>query len=279
MARTIEIIYDEMLQRKSAMPSLDTLDSTSKVAIWRLLLYIVAVSIWTIEKLFDTHKSELTTAIGNQKSGTLSWYRTAALKFQYGFDLLDDSDKFNNTNATAEQITTSKIIKYAAVNEGSANGVIIVKIAGETNNTLSPILTEQYDSITAYFNEIKYAGSDITIINYLPDHLFLNVRIYRDPLVIDSTGMSILTGEKPVEIAINQFLKDLPFNGELILAHLIDKLQNVQGVKIPHLVQARSAWIDPVTNGYEIPQQFDVKTIPVSGYYQILNFDEITYVV
>ncbi len=279
MARTIEIIYDEMLQRKSAMPSLDTLDSTSKVAIWRLLLYIVAVSIWTIEKLFDTHKSELTTAIGNQKSGTLSWYRTAALKFQYGFDLLDDSDKFNNTNATAEQITTSKIIKYAAVNEGGANGVIIVKIAGEINNTLSPILTEQYDSITAYFNEIKYAGSDITIINYLPDHLFLNVRIYRDPLVIDSTGMSILTGEKPVEIAINQFLKDLPFNGELILAHLIDKLQNVQGVKIPHLVQARSAWIDPVTNGYEIPQQFDVKTIPVSGYYQILNFDEITYVV
>jgi len=64
---------------------------------------------------------------------------------------------------------------------------------------------------------------------------------------------------------------------ELILAHLIDKLQKVDGVKIPHLVVAKSSWIDG--SSYGTPQQIDVKKVAVSGYFQIDNFDNISYVV
>jgi hypothetical protein len=71
----------------------------------------------------------------------------------------------------------------------------------------------------------------------------------------------------------------LPFDGELVLAHLIDKLQKAEGVVIPHLINAESQAIDINTNLYNEAQPIDVKTIPESGYFTIPNFDNISYVV
>ena len=278
MSRTISEIEQIMLDKKASIAELSDLTSTSKVAIWRLFIYIVAVAIWSIEKLFDHHQIEINTKIANQKKGTLAWYRYMALNFQYGFDLIQDSDEFINTGVTQEEIENSKIIKYAAVNEGDEVGTIVVKIAGENNGVLTPITPSQKDSVVSYFEEIKYAGTRIRVINYLPDRLYLTIKIFRDPLVLNADGTSIINGGKPVEDAILEFLKELPFNGELVLAHLIDKLQQVEGVKIPHLLLAQSSWVDG-SGGYSAPQTINVKTIAVSGYFEIQNFDNITYVV
>lgn len=279
MARTITTIQQEIFDSITANENLAGLTSQSKVSIYRLIVFVVAFAIWFLEMLFDKHKSEIDIALYNQKSGRLPWYRYMALKFQYGFDLLIDSDEFDNAIATTAQINASKIIKYAAVNEGDLQGIIIVKIAGETAGKLAPITAEAKTAVDAYFNEIKYAGSRINVINYLPDRLFLQLQIYRDPLVLDANGTSILNGGKPVETAINEFMKELPFNGELILAKLIDKIQQVEGVKIPHLLVALSSWIDINTNDYATPTIINVKTIPVSGYFEIENFNTISYVV
>jgi len=201
------------------------------------------------------------------------------LDFQYGFDLLPDSDKFNNAGATAEQIAASKIVKYAAVGESSEDSRVIIKIAGESNGILAPITNAQRLAFESYINEVRYAGVKVTVINYLPDRLYLNLKIYRDPLLIDAQGNWILNGGKPVENAIKAYMKQLPFNGELVLAHLVDALQKVEGVLIPHVVSADSSWIDPVVNGYGQPQPINVKTIAVSGYFEVVNFSNITYVV
>ncbi|WPC10730.1 hypothetical protein LEQ05_12810 [Riemerella anatipestifer] len=128
-------------------------------------------------------------------------------------------------------------------------------------------------------SEIKDAGVKITIINYLPDILRLQMKIYRDPLVLDPNGQSILTGKKPVEDAIKAYLKKLPFNGELVLAHLVDELQKVEGVRIPNITLAESKWIDADVNDYGNFQPVDVRTIPISGYFKIENFNGIEYVV
>jgi hypothetical protein len=279
MARSIEQIQNEMLSNIAANENLVALSSTSKTAIFRLFTYIVAFAILVLEKLFDTHKKELQTELLEQKSGTLPWYRTIALAFQYGFDLLTDSDKFNNGTATAEQIEASKIVQYAAVLEGSEDSRVIIKIAGETNGVLAPITTAQRSAFDSYMDEVRYAGVKVTVINYLPDRLYLNLKIYRDPLLIDASGNSILYGGKPVEDAIRAYMKQLPFNGELVLAHLVDALQKVEGVRIPHVISADSSWIDPAVNGYGTPQPINVKSIAVSGYYEVVNFDNVSYVV
>lgn len=279
MARSIQDIQQEILMAKEAEPHLSDLNSTSKVAVWRLWIYIVAFAIHTLERIFDQHKKEVSEALSELKPHTARWYRNKALAFQYGFDLVPDTDKFNNQGKTEDEIENSKIVKYSAVTESETESRLIVKIATEQGGELQPISTGQKASFEAYMNEIKDAGVKITTINYLPDILKLQMEIYRDPLVLDENGMSIRTGEKPVEKAIKEYLKQLPFNGELVLAHLVDALQKVEGVKIPHIVLAESKWIDASVNDYGNFQPIEVKQLPVSGYYKIEDFSGIRYVV
>jgi hypothetical protein len=277
MARSIGVIQKEMLDAITADENLVGLNSQSKVSIFRLIVFIVAFSIWVLENLFDTHKKEVDDIIEAKMPHRPSWYRTKALAFQYGFALIVDTDKYDNTGFTEDQVLESKIIKYAAVTPSA--GQILIKIATEAAGVLAPITPGQKASFEAYILEIADCGVKYLIVNHLPDILLLNMQIYRDPLVLDSSGMSILNGNYPVQDAINEYMKELPFNGELVLAHLIDKLQNAEGVVIPHLVNAESQAIDINTNIYNDPEPINVKTIPVSGYFTVPNFDNISYVV
>ena len=277
MARTIQEIQELIYQAKTQEPALNELNSTSKVAIWRLWVYIIAVAIWSLEKLFDLHRTDIDKRLTELKPHTARWYRSKALAFQYGFDLLPDSDKFNNQGHNEEQIEASKIVKYSAVVESLNEGRLIVKIATETGDTLQPITEGQKRSFEAYLQEIKDAGVRLSVVNYEPDVLHLQMKIVYDPLVLDSNGKSITHAFNPVERMIKEYLKRLPFNGELVLAHLIDALQQVEGVKIPHLVLARSKHIG--TNGnYGDFEVIEISKIPTAGYFTIDNFDDITYI-
>ena len=113
----------------------------------------------------------------------------------------------------------------------------------------------------------------------MPDQLYLNIQIKRDALVLNSNGMSILNGNYPVVDAIQDFMKELPFNGELRLSALVDKLQKVTGVIDATILSAQSAWINPDTSGYGIPQPIFISKIAESGYYEVVNYDTISYVV
>jgi len=251
----------------------------SLVSFENTLFEIISYSIYLLEQLFNKHQNEVDEQLYNQKSGRSPWYRFMALQFQYGFALITDSDKYDNTNFTTEQIEASKIIKYAAVVESQDESRMILKIAGEIDDELTPISAEVKASFDAYLMEIRFSGVRITVINYLADKLFLNLRIYRDPLVIDANGMSILQGNYPIQDAINEYMKELPFDGEFIVAHFVDKLQNVSGVKIPHVINIETSWIDPLVDDYGIAIPIDVKAIPVSGYFKVEDFNSIEYVV
>ena len=275
MARTIQEIQTLILQAKAQEPALNELNSTSKVAIWRLWVYIIAVAIWSLEKLFDQHRADIDKRLAELKPHTARWYRSKALAFQYGFDLLPDSDKFNNQGHTEEAIEASKIVKYSAVIESKNEGRLIVKIAGEQGDTLQPITDAQKQAFEAYLQEIKDAGVRLSVVNYQPDVLHLQMKIIYDPLVLDSNGQSIIHATKPVEETIKSYLKRLPFNGELVLAHLIDALQQAEGVKIPHLVLAQSKNITS-SGDYGAFETIEISKIPTAGYFTIDNFNDIT---
>jgi hypothetical protein len=277
MARSIQEIQELIYQAKTQEPALNDLNSTSKVAIWRLWVYIIAVAIWSLEKLFDLHRADIDRRLLELKPHTARWYRNKALAFQYGFDLLPDSDKFNNAGRSEEQIEASKIVKYSAVVESLNEGRLIVKIATEQGDTLRPITEEQKRSFEAYLQEIKDAGVRLSVVNYKPDILHLRMKIVYDPLMLDGNGQSITNAFKPVERAIKDYLKNLPFNGELVLAHLIDALQQSEGVKIPHLVLAQSKNINS-GGEYGAFETIEISKIPTAGYFTIDNFNDITYV-
>ena len=277
MARSIQDIQQLIYAQKAQEPALGNLNSTSKVAIWRLWVYIISVAIWSLEKLFDLHRTDINKRLTELKPHTARWYRSKALAFQYGFSLSLESDKYNNQWLTDEQIEASKIIKYSAVVESKNEGRLIVKIAGEQGDTLQPITDVQRKSFEAYLQEIKDAGVRLSVVNYQPDVLHLQMKIVYDPLVLDSNGQSITKATKPVEETIKSYLKRLPFNGELVLAHLIDALQQAEGVKIPHLVLAQSKNITS-SGEYGAFETIEISKIPTAGYFMIDNYNDITYI-
>lgn len=280
MARTVIEIENNIFNRIANDEKLTALNSVSKVAIYRLFVFVVAYSIFILENLFDTHEKEINEKIFSQKTGRLPWYKTMALTYQYGFDLVPDKDYFDNGNASDEEIEASKIIKYAAVNEAEDFSRIIVKIAGEKDGKLSDFDDpSQVEAIEAYFEEIKVAGTDLTIINYKADQLYLKMQIQRDVLILDQNGMSKLNANYPVVDALRQFMKELDFNGKLRLSALVDKVQLVPGVIDATLISAQSSWIDPDLNGYGVPQPIFISKVAESGYYEIVTFDDIEYVV
>jgi len=278
MARSIQDIQRLIYAQKAQEPALENLNSTSKVAMWRLWVYIISVAIWSLEKLFDLHRTDIDKRLTELKPHTARWYRSKALAFQYGFSLSLDGDKYDDNQwFTKEQIEASKIIKYSAVVESKNEGRLIVKIAGEQDDTLQPITDVQKQAFEAYLQEIKDAGVRLSVVNYQPDVLHLQMKIIYDPLVLDSNGQSITHATKPVEEAIKSYLKRLPFNGELILAHLIDTLQQAEGVKIPHLVLAQSKNITS-SGEYGAFETIEISKIPTAGYFTIDNYNDITYV-
>ena len=280
MARTPDIIQNTLLAEKANKPELEGLTSTSKTAIWRLFVYIMAVAIYAFEIILDKHYSDVTQKLTEEKAHTARWYRTKALAFQFGFDLIFDTDEFNNTGYTTEQIDDSKIIKYAAVVESENDSRLIVKIAGETDGELNRLNEQQVTSFKSYMlDHVRDAGVKITVINYEADKLFLNLQINYDPLVLSSNGQHLNNANYPVVDAIKAYMKELPFNGELVLAHLVDKLQQVEGVLIPTIMNASTSWIDENTNSYGDPIGIAVKAIPVSGYFKVESFENINYVV
>lgn len=277
--RTTDEIYNSLLDNKAMYPALDSLDTTSKTALWKLILWVFAFAIYIHEQIFDQYKKEISLMIQEEKAHSARWYRNKALAFQYGFLLLTDDDRFNNEGYTDDQIEASKIIKYSAVTQ-SEDQRLIIKIATESEGKLSPISEDEKEAFESYLSEIKDAGVQTTVINYLPDKLQLFLKIKRDPNVIDSSGVSIINGDVPVKNALLKYMKELPFNGELVLNSLVDRLQVIEGVINPHLIAAKTSWIDPLAGNYGEWENIEISKIPVSGYFEI-DFENsiIEYVV
>ncbi|URC13938.1 nucleotidyltransferase [Flavobacterium sp. B183] len=281
MARTITQIHNVMLKDIASNEVLSTyLNSTSMFSIYRAFTFIIASAIWIMETYFDEHTKEVDNRLANEKPGGLPWYRTMALRFQYGFDLVADKDYYDNSNATEQQIEASKIIKYAAVNEAAESSRLILKIAGETDGVLTAFEdNSQIEAINQYIKEIRIAGVQVTVINYKADRLYLDITIKRDSLVLDDKGMSKLNGNYPIQDSLKEFMKELDFNGELRLSAIIDKLQLISGVLDATLNKAESSWINPELNDYGTPQPINVSKIAESGYFEIVTFENIKYVV
>ncbi|MEH0008003.1 MAG: nucleotidyltransferase [Flavobacteriales bacterium] len=279
MARAIEDIQTDILKRIAEQPALSGLTSTSQTAIYRLITYVVSYAVWLLEKFFDTHKKEVENALKEQKSGSIRWYRNKSLDYQDGFDLLPGKDRFNNEGAAEKDIKKSKIIRYAAVTESQDESRLIIKVATEQNEKLIPLTLSQTNRFKTYIKEIRYAGTPINVISFSPDLLYLTIDIYRNPLVLNEKGVSLRSGEKPVEQAITQHLKTLPFNGEFVIQSLVDCLQKVEGVRIVNVIKVECSSTKGRVADYGPKQPISVYAIPSSGYFEVANFDEIDYVV
>jgi hypothetical protein len=270
MARTIDQIQQSIIDNIQADPVLSVaFTSTSKTAIWRLLTRVVAVAFWGLEVLFDTVKAEVLELLDNLKPHNTRWYAQKARAFQYGYSLPADTDKYDNSLLTEEQIEDSQIVKYAAVTEGE-DGRLRIKVATEGAD-LEPLTEPQLEAFSEYMKRIKDAGVRLNINSLPADKLKLGLKIYYDPLILNGDGQRIDgTSLTPVKDAVDTFLKNLPFNGVFVLAYLVDALQQVEGIIIPHIVTCETAY------GALAFTTVNVQYLPDAGYLRFENEGDLT---
>lgn len=266
MARTIQEIQNEIITRFQTEPELSDINSGSAFSFWRLITRIVAVSIATLENLFDAHKAEVQSIVSNLRPRTLKWYQQAALNFQYGADLPEGEVYYDNTGVDVDVVESQKIVAQAAATPNVSSGILI-KVATQLGTDLVPLSAAEFTSFEAYVNEIKDAGVDVELRNVNADKLKLTVDVYYDPLVINSQGQRIDgTNNTPVQTDIKNYLRELDFTGTFVKAHLVDSLQSVEGVYVPEVRLCQAARNDSA-NFVTV----DIQYQPFAGY---LRFED-----
>ncbi len=245
MARTIQEIYDQMALEKSEIGQLrelvtrndspnsvlddhqtllNDLTSTSKVAIWRLFMWIISVAIWIHETLWDLFRKEVEDKIDNDRTHVAKWYQKQSLKFQYGDELVWKDNLFQYETYNEEKL----IVKHAAVEE--RNGFVIIKVATEKNGEKRKLDyepdTNHVQAFKHYWEKHKDAGVRINVISANPDLLKLKYKIHYDPMVMKPDGTLISNPDsRPVDDAINAYLDHLEFDGYFNLTKCEDYIQ------------------------------------------------------
>ena len=253
-----------------------------RLSIEGILFYVFAVCAHIIERFTESHLAQVDALLHQLRPHTHDWYRSKALAFRRGDVLPDGSDTYPDGRYTQPEIERMQVVRQCAVTDAQGGAGLIMKIAGEKDGNLAPLDTADVVPFKSYINRIKDAGVPLTVVSLPPDRLCLNLTIYIDGAVMDKQGRHLIEANKPVEDALRVYLRNLPFKGEQILASLIDTLQAVPGVRIPHLNSALATHLDNSNpdpsygDGYITMQGIDIRQIPTSGYYEI-NLSEDNY--
>lgn len=252
MAREIIEIYDEMITAKVAMTQLNSLQpnvdsgqtflndltSSSKVAVWRTMFFVMAVGIWTVEKLFDSHKVWIESRASELIVGNIDWYARIALEFQFGNALVFNGKEYTYPSPDP----TNELVKLVSINQVDSD--LFMKVA-KLDGSGDPVeLTQvELDAFKAYIHKRKFAGTDFIFISREADLLRIQYRVYIDPLIMNTNGELLSdTSIKPVEDAINSYCQSLPFDGLFSITALTDKIQASLGVVNPVFESAQAKY-------------------------------------
>jgi hypothetical protein len=207
---------------------LQALDSTSATAIYRMLITIVGLGHWHLEKLWDQFKAELKALLARNVYGTLPWYVNEAKQFQYNANV----NYYLELNEFFEAVYTvdapqDQIIAFAAASENvqAAVPIVSVKVAkADSNGRPKPLAQLEYDAFEQYLQRKKAAGVRTEVISLPPDRILPTMEVTYDALGDPATLRQALYD------AMTDYLYSLPFDGEIFFERLRDAAQAVEGV-------------------------------------------------
>lgn len=239
MSRTIAEIYDEIITEKenqtvlndltpnpeTSLGLLNDLTSGSRVAIWRLWAYIIAVAIWTHEQVFEMFLVEAEAIAAAAPAGTARWYQKKVLEWQYG----DTLDYVNNQYVYDPVDESARIVTRCAIQD-RGDGVVVVKVA--KGSTPTPLDNTEKTALEGYIAKVKFAGTRIAVLSQAADEIDLDYDIYYDPIY------PLATVQADVQAALESYAADLEFNGEVRITRITDALQGVTGVIDPVFLAA-----------------------------------------
>jgi hypothetical protein len=237
MARSIETIQNEII---ATLNTDGIAVSGSTTSVRRKWTYAMAFAGNMLERQQDQFKEDVTSFVKAMYPHRIKWYETMTLAYQHGFNLLPDSDQYDNSGHTAAEIEAAKVIKYAAVVKivnqfGRVR--IRIKAAIISGSDLVPLPTPILNGLKAYWARIEPAGVVVDITTGPPDDLKQEWNIFYDPLIFDATSADVAA-----RFAIKEYLKLLPYNGLFVNVLHQDYVQKVEGIVIPEIISCQARY-------------------------------------
>lgn len=270
MARTTQDILaelkqaylsDEELRRAYHLSEGITFDEHfPKSSVEARILYVAAYCTHLLERIFDIFKSDVSAELDSRMPHRAKWYRYMVLRYRHGVPLMTDSDKYDDTGLSPEDIAAAETVKFCAVEERGHR--LYIKVAKGEEGNRTPIAAQELIGLQSYVQEIKDAGVVFELINEQADRFHCDARIYYNPMVLDPQV-------KPVENEIKRYVSRLEFNGEYTHVGLVDALQRIPGVVIPHLIEVR------LQRGDNPPVVCEVRAIAWSGYWVVGHEEDV----
>lgn len=246
MARTIQEIYDSLNTVKSSMSELNSyvtesggvvgdnsrnlvLDATSgsKIANWRLWLWIVAVASHVVEGLFDAAKAYISSTINSVRPHTLKWYEQEARKWQYGHEIawLDD-DHFGYLIIDA----AARLVTDVAATEAD-DGSLTIKAVKRVSGVPAALASLELQSFIAFWARWKDAGVRINIVSQPPNVLDIQAVVQRDRLVLAEDGTLLRDSSvNTMQAALEAWLNNLQFNGVIRITDIEQAAKTAEGI-------------------------------------------------
>lgn len=254
---TTQEIYDSMIAEKESgnYPELDTLDSTSKVAVWRLMLWIFAFFSKTIHEVWDSFRAEINRIFAIEQVGTVEWWIDRIGKFQYQ-DELQFADGIFKYPTIDE---TKQIVKRTALE--TRQFVLFFKVAKDDGSgNLSPLLNDEKTALQAYINKLKMPGTYTSVVSEDADNVKVSLRVYYNAEVPKA---EITTN---IGTVIEDYIQNIVFNGKFVITDMIDQVQAVRGVVNPValLVESKPA---SAPNYNTVTDYF----VPAAGYSELTD--------
>ena len=220
MARDINTIQAGLIADFQAQPELAQANSTSRRAIWRLLMFVQAGAILILEQIIDIFRAETASAIASAIPNTASWITKKVFDFQYSainpqiVQLIDFSPVYPLVDASLTIVSRCSVVS-------TISNRVIVKVA--KNEPPQALNNLEVSALQDYINTIGTAGITYTVTSGISDKLYINADVYYNGQYSSIIQTSVID-------AINTYLANLPFNGQLKISDLELVIRAVNGV-------------------------------------------------
>jgi len=202
-------------------------DQFSRVSFESVLTYIVASAIYLYESIVSAKSDEIESQIASKYPFSIPWYSDIALAFQLGDSLLFDETTYKFNYPAID--STKQIIKFTTIRQRQVEGVTKLQVfATKANKTA--LTSDELAAFSSYMTQVGAAGTHFQFISLNPDQLIINLTVYFNPQVLNSTGVSLSDGSKSVDLAIANYLNGIKYGGAFNRTKQTDAIQLAAGV-------------------------------------------------
>ena len=232
MSRTIRQIYEEAVAERNKRLELEEFSNDSKMSVLNGEAWMVAALIYTFESILDVFAVDVSETLASRINGTPRYYADALLNYQKGDRLVvrEDGLAFGYANVDPSKRIITQVSYVESTDSQNVDSKLILKVATGKRGALHEIDAEELTLITAYINQLKFAGTRIEVISRKGDVLIPRITVYWDGAVPEAEIYDA------IDEALHTYVMSIDFDAAVYVNRVWEAIRSVEHVT--------DVWID-----------------------------------